>query len=117
MGYLYIGLIKLISLLPFAQAQRLVAGLATSSPSTLRVCAKSRRSTWLCATQSEAPPNKPSWWSNPLSKPPSRHRDGRHVGAGPEKGRTLVRKVHNLEALTDAPRSGQGRAAERAAFG
>lgn len=109
MGYLYIGLIKLISLLPFAQAQRLggwVGHKLAKHAKGMRKVAQTNVA--LCYPERSAAEQAKLVEQSIIETAKSGIEMGVMWGAGPEKGRTLVRKVHNLEALTDALDAGKG---------
>lgn len=109
MGYLFIGLIKLFGFIPFKTAQRLGAWIgrqAMKRAGRMRNVAKVNIALVypdLSAEQQEELLRKTL-----EETAMSGLEMGVMWGADPEKGRSLVRKVHNLEVLTDAIASGRG---------
>lgn len=109
MGYLYIGLIKLFGLIPFKAAQRFgvwVGKQALKRPTRMREVAKVNIA--LAYPQLSSAEQQDLLRLSLEETGKSGAEMGVMWGASPEKGRALVRKVHNLEVLTDAIASGRG---------
>lgn len=109
MGYLFIGLIKLMGLVPFSAAQRFgrwIGKQAMKRPTRLREVAKVNVA--LTHPHLSAQEQEDLVRESLLETGMSGAEMGAMWGAGPEKGRNLVRKVHNEEILTNAIASGRG---------
>lgn len=109
MGYLYIGLIKLFGLIPFKTAQRFGAWIgkqAMKRPTRMREVAKTNIA--MVYPQLSAQEQEELLRNSLQETGMSGAEMGAMWGADPDKGRSLVRKVHNLEVLTDAIASGRG---------
>lgn len=109
MGYIVIGLIKLFGFIPFQQAQKFGQWLgkqAYKRPTNMRRIAQINIG--LCFPELSAVEQDKLVQAALVETAKSGAEMGVMWGAGPDKGRNLVRKVHNLEALTDALNSGKG---------
>lgn len=109
MGYLYIGLIKLMGLVPFSVAQRFgrwIGKKAMARPTRLREVAKVNIA--LTYPQLNTAEQEELVRQTLQETGMSGAEMGAMWGAGPEKGRNLVRKIHNLEVFTDAINSHRG---------
>ena len=109
MGYLFIGLIKLFGFIPFATAQnfgRWIGRMAYKRSSKMRKVAEINIA--MCYPQLSAAEQDALVQEALCETGMSGAEMGVMWGAGPDKGRNLVRKIHNLEALTDAIHSGKG---------
>ena len=103
MGYFAIGLIKLLGLVPFTWAQRFggwIGKQAMKRPTRLREVAKINIA--LTYPDLSAEEQDQLVRESLIETGKSGAEMGAMWGAGPEKGRNLVRKIHNLEYFTDA---------------
>lgn len=103
MGYLAIGLLKLLGLVPFTWAQRFgnwIGKQAMKRPTRLREVAKVNIA--LTYPHLSAAEQDQLVRESLQETGKSGAEMGAMWGAGPEKGRRLVRKIHNLEYFTDA---------------
>lgn len=108
-GYLFIALIKLMGFVPFAAAQRFgnwIGKQAMKRPTRMREVAKINIA--MVYPQLSAAEQEQLVRRSLCETGMSGAEMGVMWGADPDKGRNLVRKVHNLEVLTDAIASGKG---------
>lgn len=109
MGYLFIALIKLMGLVPFKASQRFGHWIGRQSyrrNSKMRQVAEINVA--MCYPDFTAEQRDQFVQQALCETGMSGAEMGAMWGAGPDKGRHLVRKVHNLEVLTDAIASGKG---------
>lgn len=109
MGYLAIGLLKLLGLVPFTWSQKFGAWIgkqAMKRPTRLREVA--RINIALTYPHLSKEEQEQLVYDSLLETGKSGSEMGAMWGAGPEKGRNLVRKIHNLEYFTDAIASKRG---------
>lgn len=109
MGYLAIGLIKLLGLVPFTWAHHFggwIGRQAMKRPTRLREVAKVNIA--LAYSHLNAEEQEQLVHDTLEETGKSGAEMGAMWGAGPEKGRNLVRKVHNLDYFTDAIASTKG---------
>lgn len=109
MGYLAIGLLKLLGLVPFTWAQRFgnwIGKQAMKRPTRLREVAKVNIA--LTYPHLSAAEQDQLVRESLQETGKSGAEMGAMWGAGPEKGRNLVRKIHNLECFTDAVATKRG---------
>lgn len=109
MGYLFIGLIKLMGLVPFTWSQRFggwIGKQAMKRPTRLREVAKVNIA--LTHPHLSAEEQDQLVRESLIETGKSGAEMGAMWGAGPDKGRDLVRKIHNEEILTNAIASGRG---------
>lgn len=109
MGYIFVGLIKLLGLIPFATAQRIGHWLgrqAFKRPTTMRAVAEINIA--MCYPELSPEQQRELVQASLCETGMLGAEMGVMWGAGAEKGRTLVRRIHNLEIFTDAIASGKG---------
>lgn len=109
MGYLYIGLIKLFGLIPFTAAQRIGRWIGQKLAKNAKGMRKvAQINVALCYPNLSAQEQAKLVEDSIRETAMSGIEMGVMWGADPDKGRSLVRKVHNLACLTDAVKSGKG---------
>lgn len=110
MGYIFIGLIKLMALVPFRAAQRFGAwvGRRIYKRPTSRMHHVSKVNIARVYPDLSEKEQQQLIYSSLQHTGMSGAEMGTMWGAAPNKGRDLVRKVHNLHILTDAIASGRG---------
>lgn len=109
MGYLYIGLIKLFGLIPFTAAQRIGRWIGQKLAKNAKGMRKvAQINVALCYPNLSAPEQAKLVEDSIQETAMSGIEMGVMWGADPDKGRSLVRKVHNEEAIIRAVKSGKG---------